>query len=161
MVGIQSECLDALSLYARQLAWLNTCPEVKHSGKGTPPEPVSRIKAMESRGEQPLLPPVSHRYLIAWWLEIGPTVMAGMGEGPIGWTDIAAWQQLAAMELEPWEAQAIRSLSRAFLSQQHEARKPTCAAPFSETEEQAQTRDRVADQFKAMVGAMGGRKALA
>ena len=52
-----------------------------------------------------MLPPVAHRHLIGWWLEIGPTVMAGMGEGPIGWQEIAAWQRLplpVANLLGPW-----------------------------------------------------------
>lgn len=112
---------------------------------------------MESRGELPVLPPVAHRHLIAWWLEIGPTVMAGMGEGPIGWQEIAAWQRLTANQLEPWEAQAIRQMSRDFIMQQHEARKAACPTPYSLDEDQEQSRDKVADQFRAMVGAMKAR----
>lgn len=101
-----------------------------------------------------MLPPVAHRHLIGWWLEIGPTVMAGMGEGPIGWQEIAAWQRLTANQLEPWEAQAIRRMSRDFLTQQHEARKSTCPAPYLLDEGLWQARDKVADQFKAMIGVM-------
>ena len=102
-----------------------------------------------------MLPPVSHRYLIGWWLEIGPTMLAGMGEGPISWAEIATWQQLTATKLEIWEAQAIRRLSREFLSQQHDAKKPNCPSPLAAAAEQAEVRDRVAGQFKALVGALG------
>lgn len=101
-----------------------------------------------------MLPPIAHRHIVKWWLEIGPTVMAGMGEGPIGWSDIAAWQHLTAIQLDPWEAQAIRRLSREFLSQQCEARKPLCPSPLAEIEEKAQTREKVAGQFKALIAAL-------
>ena len=110
---------------------------------------------MEGRGEHPVMPPVTHRYLIGWWLEIGPTVMAGMGEGPIGWQDIEAWQRLTANRLEPWEALALRRLSRDYLNQQHEARRPDCAPPYTEVESIAEVRDKVADQFRAMVAGLG------
>ena len=109
---------------------------------------------MKDRGEHPLLPPIAHRYLVQWWLEIGPTVMAGMGEGPVSFADISAWQQVTGNMLEPWEAKAIRHLSREFLSQQHEARKPFCPSPAAASEEHAQMRDRVAGQFKALMGAL-------
>ena len=109
---------------------------------------------MKDRGEHPLLPPITHRYLVQWWLEIGPTVMAGMREGPVGFSEIAAWQQLTGNMLAPWEAQAIRRISREFLSQQHEARKPFCPSPSAASEEHVQVRGRVANQFKALMGAL-------
>ncbi|MCK0531775.1 phage tail assembly chaperone [Sphingobium agri] len=136
------------------MAWLNTAPDIEHKGPGKKPEPVTRLQAMKSRGEHPLLPPVSHRYLVGWWLEIGPTLLAGMGEGPISWSEIAAWQKLTANHLEHWEAQAIRRMSREFLSQQHEARRLNCPPPCAASEEQAEARVRVAGQFKALMSAM-------
>jgi hypothetical protein len=45
-------------------------------------------------------------------------------------------------------------MSREFLSQQHEARRPHWAPPYTASEEQAQVKDKVAEQFKAMMGAM-------
>jgi len=110
---------------------------------------------MQDRGEHPLLPPVTHRHIVGWWLEIGPTAASGMGEAAIGWQEIAAWERLTANRLEPWEAQAIRRLSREFLSQQHEARKPHCLPPASE--EQAQVKDKVTEQFKGLISAFNAR----
>ena len=114
---------------------MNAAPE----GKG---EPVTRLKAMQARNEQPVLPPVSARHIVDWWLEIGPA-----GDGALTWQEIAAWEQLTGIELEPWEAKTIRSMSAAFVSQRFEARKAGCPAPYS-TEQDEQ--DNVTAAFAAL-----------
>lgn len=98
------------------------------------------------------LPPNPLRYLTDWLFEIGPSVPVGMGEAPVGWTDMAAWQRLTGVELAPWEAKAIRAMSTAFIAQRNESRKPTCPAPY--TSDVAMQRDKVANQFAAMVSAL-------
>lgn len=80
-----------------------------------------------------------------------------MGEGPITWQDIDAWRALGDISIEPWEAQAIRRMSSAFVSQRHESKKASCPAPYSTALPQ-DVRDKVNDQFKALVGALAGRK---
>lgn len=105
------------------------------------------MKAMEARGQAPRLPPVTARYLVEWWLEIGPT----SGEGPIGWQEIAAWERLTGIALEPFEAKAIRAMSAAFSGQCHDACKVNCPPPWSEVD--SDVRDKVADQLAAMARA--------
>ncbi|CAD7335322.1 hypothetical protein FIM10_02160 [Sphingomonadales bacterium 56] len=99
----------------------------------------------------PLLPPNPAPYLTEWLFDAGPSSPAGMGDAVLGWTDLHAWQSITGIELQPWEARTLRRLSRDYLNQLHEAKKPGCSAPYDEAEQQAQNRDRVADQFKAMV----------
>lgn len=137
---------EELSLYVRQLAWLNTKPDSK--AKDAP----TRLEGMQKGGISPLLPPNPAPYLLEWLFDIGPSVSTGMGEAMIGWRDIEAWQSINGVEVQPWEARTLRRLSRDFLNQQYEAKQPGCPAPYSLDEKQV--RDRVADQFKAMVGAM-------
>lgn len=101
---------------------------------------------MEARGESPRIPPVSARHVAEWWLEIGPT----SGEGAVTWQDMAAWERITGIELEPWEARAIRAMSVAFRSEQYAARKKDCPAPYSgEMEEIISRRDEVAAKVKA------------
>lgn len=124
--------------------------------------PATRIKEMEDRGELPLLPPIAHPYLVAWWMEIGPTTVTGMGEGPVTWQEIAKWRDLTGNDLYPWEAGAIRSMSQAFAAQRGEARKPDCPAPYRDAgKDAADAEERVTGQFKAMMAAFAkpkGRK---
>lgn len=111
---------------------------------------------MQMRGETPALPENPAPHITDWFLEIGPAVSAGMGEAPIGWQDMAAWSDLTGIELDAWEARTIRSLSEVFVAERHRARKPACMAPYSALP--AENRARVDTQFKALVGALAGRK---
>jgi hypothetical protein len=139
------------------MAWLHTAPESEHTGKGKQPDPVTRVKAMEGRGEHPRFPPVAHQYLVRWWLDIGPTMPAGMGDAPLPLRYIADEMGTLGVDIGPWEAQAIRAMSRAFISERHEARKRGHPAPYSE-ELPKEVQDRVTSQFAALVAAMGRRK---
>lgn len=94
-------------------------------------------------------------HVINWWLEIGPTTATGMGEGPIGWQEIAAWQQLTGTQIEPWEARCIRRMSQAFISERHEAKKPNCPEPYR-TATQREVQDKVSAQFAQMAKAFKG-----
>lgn len=82
-----------------------------------------------------------------------------MGESPIGWQDIAAWEHLTGIELDVWEARTIRRLSLAFLSQRQKAEKPDCPEPMLDEAEVAQAQgDKIDEQFKAMLVAFGKDK---
>jgi len=39
-----------------------------------------------------------------------------MGETPLGWSDLRAYADLTGVDLDPWEARALRDLSRTYLS---------------------------------------------
>jgi len=121
---------------------LNTAPEVDDKGKGQ--EPVTRLEAKKAKGERILLPDMSLPYLTNWFFEIGPIT----GEGVITWQEMAAWERITGVELDPWEAATLRLLSTHWLNMKHEARKPNCPQPM--TEQPVEVRDKVSRQFEMM-----------
>ena len=86
---------------------------------------------MKTAGIAPSLPFNPTPYLIEWLFEIGPAIAGAMGSAAIGWQDIGAWQQITGIELLPWEARILRRLSQDFISQNHDAGKPECPAPWA------------------------------
>lgn len=76
------------------------------------------------------MPPVDAGYLIGHLWEIGPAMSGGMGPAVISHQDIAAWQDLIGIELQPWEARALRRLSRDYVAELHRAEKADAAAPW-------------------------------
>lgn len=120
---------------------------------------MSRIKTLQAR-EQPILLPYNPApHITDWLLEIGPTVSGAMGEGPISWQDMAAWQQLTGIELLPFEARTVRHLSHTFLAQRHDARKPDCPPPYAGLKEDiVSNREMVARQLKAAFSNLTGKR---
>lgn len=135
----------------RQVGWLHAAPEKSNPHDKT--EPVSRIEAMQRRGETPLLPPNPAPYLTDWLMEIGPVTYSAMGSSPIGWPDLAAWQDLTGIELEPWEARLLRRLSGCYAAETQAAKKRDRAAPYTGTApEIVNGRDLVARKVRALFG---------
>lgn len=91
---------------------------------------MKRSARMQAEGITPDLPDNPAPYLTTWLMEIGPVVAAGMGVGPIGWRDIAAWQDVTGIELTPWEATLLRRLSGDFAVMSREAESMDCPAPY-------------------------------
>jgi len=79
---------------------------------------------------QPDMPEVDAEYLLAYLFEIGPTVAAGMGAGPISHEELRAWQANTGIELEPWEVRTLRTLSKDYLIQCAKSEKRDCPAPW-------------------------------
>lgn len=111
---------------------------------------------MEQRGEQPRFPPAPYQYLVQWWLEIGPALTGAMGAGPLPMRYIADEMETLGVEVTPFEAKAIRAMSRAFLEECREARKAARRAPYSDDLPE-EVQDKVSAQFKAMVQAFQRR----
>lgn len=115
---------------------------------------------MAADGILPDIPDNPLPYLTDWLMEIGPVVPAGMGIGPIGWRDIAAWQSVAGVALEPWESTLLRRLSGDFAAQLREAESVDCPAPYvagGDEARQAAVGRKIANVFKALVAAQSGR----
>lgn len=135
---------DGLSLYVRQLAWLHAVPEVKH-GKTTKQGEKSRF---DDLGEAALVPPNPAPHIVDWLMDIGPTAPDA---APLSWRDIAAWQSITGIELEPWEGRLIRRLSGDFAAMRLKAEKSECPPPWTGSDEDiASNRNRVAMKVKAM-----------
>lgn len=101
------------------------------------------------------LPPNPMPYLVDWLMECGPLVATGMGNVPLGWGDIHHWQDLTGSDPNPWEARTLRRLSRAYHEQMHQAKKPTCPAPYATAVRNDAAVDR---QFEQMFRRMAANK---
>ena len=119
-----------MALYVRQSAWLDAVPE--HEGKSDlPANTVSRRKDMETRGRSIEMPPLDcGDYLIRHLYDIGPTIAAGMGSGPVTYSEMEAWQRVTGIQLLPWEASLLRRLSGEYAAESFAATKRDRPAPF-------------------------------
>lgn len=75
----------------------------------------SRIEQIRRDGGELKEPPVTLAYLLAWLDELG--WCSGTAAGPVVLrpTELQAWQDLAGVQLIPWEARALLAGSRAFV----------------------------------------------
>jgi hypothetical protein len=110
---------------------------------------------MRDAGQAVAMPPLDAKYLADWWLEIGPA--GAGGESPIGWSDLAAWQGLTGIELDPWEARTLRRMSQSYLAEGARARQPGCPPPWQAREADEDVNDRVTRQFAEMMAALSAR----
>lgn len=80
------------------------------------------------------MPPIEAeaQYLIAYLFEIGPTLAAGMGNGPLTHSEIQAWQNNTGIELQPWEARFVKRLSNEYLNESQRAVARDCPAPWAD-----------------------------
>lgn len=93
---------------------------------------------------------IGAEYLLAFFMEVGPSVSTGMGMAPIGFSDIEAWRNLTETNLTPWDALMLRQMSRAYVNQYAESRDPRCPAPYEEAMTLEQKRAAVFAGFKGM-----------
>lgn len=81
---------------------------------------------------------------------MGPGASGGMGEGQLSYRDLQAWQEVTGIELVPWEAKTLRTLSFEYLSERQKAEALDRPAPYTgEQDEIAANRKRVAQQIKS------------
>lgn len=106
------------------------------------------MKIKETNGEIIRLPENPAPYLTDWLFEIGP---AG-NDGALSWQEMAAWERLTGIELDPWEATTLRRLSIQYLNMKHEAKEPGCPPPWGDDEQR-----QVDTSFAAMMKALAHR----
>lgn len=125
---------EALSLFVRHVAWLNTTPERAKHDKSEAPR-LTRLETMRREFKDddyhPEMPPLDGAaFLLSYLFELGPTQAAGMGAAPISHQEIAAWQELTGIVLQPWQARFLRRLSGEYVAESHKAEKRECPAPW-------------------------------
>lgn len=70
-------------------------------------------------------------YLIEILFEVGPSKTSGMGgHSAIDDVDLAAWMANQNVRLTPWEAKAIRQISREYAAMLSEAVEPNTPPPW-------------------------------
>ena len=89
--------------------------------------------------------------LLEYLYEIGPVIPSGMGLLPVTWTDIAAWQAVTGVMLDPYESAAVRELSMSYIDQHERSRSPSCPAPWVDPEhvDREAVAARILSQFRA------------
>lgn len=106
---------------------------------------------MQEQGECPAYPENPARYLTDWLFDVGPVVAGGMGEAPIAYTDLQAWESISGVQLLPWEARTLRALSVDFVAERSRARE-VCPPPYSRFG--GAERAALDDKIKSMFGRM-------
>jgi hypothetical protein len=105
------------------VAWLDARPSKDHQ--------QTRAERYEQDGIAPNMPEVeAGGYILSYLFELGPVMPAGMTMGPISFLEIDAWQRMTGIQLLPWEARAIRTLSIAYSNQSSISDKPDCPSPM-------------------------------
>mgnify|MGYP000058135525 CR=1 FL=1 len=95
-------------------------------------------------------------YIVQWLFEAGPINFSPMGASPLDWQAIKAWADIQGIELEPREADALRQLSMAYLSQQQKSEDKACPPPW--VDPQQIDRDKVADKVSSTFKAITNRR---
>lgn len=145
----------------RQLAWLNAVPQPPKSAKTTDePNTMTRLQQIQQAGQEPALPPPGlAAHLVDHLLDVGPVLSAGMGLAPVSYAELAAWQDLIGVPLQPWEARGIRRLSRVYLEQAEASRAHDCPPPWLPSATQAERADQVGGKLRSILGARARREA--
>jgi hypothetical protein len=102
------------------------------------------------------MPPVEWGlYLVEYLFEIGPTMAAGMGNGPLMPSEIEAAQRLLGILLEPWEARLLLRLSREYLEESHRATEQNCSPPWEDAVAEQADRIMVAQRMEQAMMQLG------
>ena len=96
-------------------------------------------------------------YLVAYLWDMGPTMVAGMGLGPLTHEEIRAWQSNTGVRLQPWEARLLRQLSMDYIVGMRDAEKADCPQPWSAAAARAVDLSSVADRMLRSIRAMAAR----
>jgi hypothetical protein len=89
---------------------------------------------LEDEGVEPEMPPLEWGlHLVQYLFKLGPTVIAGMGAGPIPPPYIETWERRTGIELSPWEFEQILRMSSEYAGESALASKPDRPAPYAES----------------------------
>lgn len=117
----------------RHAAWLNAVPEPRQKSAGEQPRRKSRHDELKDVDIEPAMPPIEWgQYIVDYLFELGPTVPAGMGSGPLPPSEIEAAQRLLGIQFRPWEARLLLRLSREYLQESYRATDEKCSPPWDD-----------------------------
>jgi hypothetical protein len=111
------------------MGWFHSTPK---SEKPSKDKQLNRAEKIKAAGGTPLMPQCDAEYLIAYWNDLGLCSSGGMGAVGLSSLEIDSWSRLSAVELEPWEFQALRQMSQHYVSMVHKGEDVDCPPPFGE-----------------------------
>lgn len=121
------------------------------------PEQLTRGQKIERNGGSPRFPSVGDAdYVITYWHDLGVVEAGAMGPIPLSSKEILSWQECTGIELQPWEFRALREMSRSYLIQHEESKKPECPPPFGDPVNEFDRNlvsKKVSNAFKAFIQA--------
>lgn len=81
--------------------------------------------------------------------DVGPaSFIPGFGAQAISYAEIEAWVRVTGLPVSPWEGQALRHLSRVWVSEHHRAKDKDAAPPWRPNP------NTVADKLRLAFGAV-------
>lgn len=93
---------------------------------------MTRLQTLQAQDATPDLPALGlASHLVGYLFDAGPVSSGSMGAVPLGWSDLQHWQSATGIELQTWEARALRRLSQEYLSSSTDAQETDCPAPWS------------------------------
>lgn len=78
------------------------------------------------------MPPCDAGHMIGYLFDIGPTMAAGMGDGPITHGEIESFRRNTGIEFDAWESRTLRCLSAEYSNESHKATARDCPAPWAD-----------------------------
>ena len=105
------------------------------------------------------MPEIDADYLMYYWRDMGLVTSGAMGAVPLSASEIMAWSKLSAVELMPWEFNAIRQMSQNYASYLHKGENPNEPPPYgtlAQEYDRGVVEKKLTNAFKAFM--MAGRK---
>ncbi len=97
------------------------------------PEQLTRAQKIERNGGFPRFPSVGDaEYVITYWHDLGVIEAGAMGPIPLSSKEILSWQECTGVDLQAWEFRVLREMSRMYLIQAEESKKPECPPPYGD-----------------------------
>lgn len=89
----------------------------------------SRIESFQEAGTEIRWPELSCQYLFDLLMSAGAYTNFGIGNVPLTWSDLEAWQRQQGLSLKPWELSIIRRASATYVQEMQTAVKPDAPPP--------------------------------
>jgi hypothetical protein len=92
---------------------------------------MSRAEMLQRAGAPLGLPELgAEAYLVEAMMRLGPTQSTGMGEVPSGWPEIDAFARQTGRISDPWEAEALYDMCRAYAAERQAGEDPAEGGPI-------------------------------
>jgi hypothetical protein len=135
----------------RQLAWLSATPKDDKKNR------ITQFREAEYTADQldELYPDVGDaHYLVGLFYDSGIWTQTGMGNVPLSWQEIQAWNNVNEYELPLWTIKLIKQMSDTYC-QEFSKSSELCQAPYTKEQEvvlesEEVVGNRVANQLRSM-----------
>lgn len=95
------------------MGWLHAVPKLKANDASK----ETRQERLSKEDREIDFPPCEMMYMVDYLFSVGPVTPTGMGSIPITHQEILAWRFNMDIDICPWEANALREMSRQYLAE--------------------------------------------